>query len=379
MKRTIIWCGVVAAIVAGCGKSSSSDEPTARGGTHSGGGVTSGGARGDAGGTRASGGAGASSSGGATPTGGAEMTGGAGTAAGSDGIGGAPGEGGASERGGTGGADSSGGVAGRNDVAGGNRGGGNGEPGGAQNQGGAATGCDACQPLEECWEDSRCVPRGVPVGAGFSIDATEVTRSQYAAWLSSDPPVDGQRDDCAWNDDFAPDTACMAKPSVCQGAACAPHPQPCIDFCDAAAYCVAIGRRLCGAIAGGAVASGSSTNRELSQWHNACTSAGTNTFAYGSAPIAGACNDALSANSTTDPVGAREQCQSPEPAYAGVFDLIGNVWEWEDNCLFTAQDDVCNARGGAYGNSAAAPSCNQLLPVQPSQVQEKVGFRCCSQ
>jgi formylglycine-generating enzyme required for sulfatase activity len=218
----------------------------------------------------------------------------------------------------------------------------------------------------------------VQVGAGFSIDATEVTRSQYAAWLSSDPPVDGQRDDCAANDDFAPDTTCLSLPSVCQGAACASHPQVCIDFCDAAAYCLAIGRRLCGAIAGGAVASGANTNPALSQWHNACTSDGTNTFSYGGALVVGACNDATSPSSTTKPVGTSEQCQSPDPDYAGVFDLIGNISEWEDNCQSNPQGDVCNVRGGTYGNSAALPNCTQTRPLQPSDVLENVGFRCCS-
>jgi formylglycine-generating enzyme required for sulfatase activity len=222
----------------------------------------------------------------------------------------------------------------------------------------------------------------VSLPAGFAIDATEVTRAQYAAWLATSPSTNGQANVCSWNASFTPDATCMATVSVCQGAECAQHPQPCVDMCDAAAYCTAVGKRLCGAIGGGPV---SSTAVDLSidiasksQWYNACTSNGVNQFTYGDSAVWGNCNDYLSFSKTTVPVASMPECQSPIPGYAGVFDLIGNVSEWEDNCFGSAgQADMCTPRGFSFGAGAAMPMCRQYTYANRAAAYATIGFRCC--
>ncbi|MGC4069358.1 MAG: SUMF1/EgtB/PvdO family nonheme iron enzyme [Polyangiaceae bacterium] len=243
-------------------------------------------------------------------------------------------------------------------------------------QTGSASPCAACGPLERCWNGQLCVARMVTVPSAFSIDATEVTRSQYDSWLASSPSPKGQDGVCAWNSTFRPDAACMARSSVCQGPECRQHPQPCVDQCDATAYCRAVGKRLCGAVPSGSVVSLLATN---GQWQNACTSNGAQSFVYGDSFQPEWCNDSTSRMPLTEPVASRALCQSKVIGYRRIYDLIGNVWEWEDNCIGNAgQADVCNPRGASFGISAAMPNCEQGIPIVRNTAAHNVGFRCCS-
>ena len=241
-------------------------------------------------------------------------------------------------------------------------------------------GCTGCGPLEQCAPGRLCVAKSVTVPAGFSIDATEVTRGQYAAWLATTPSTKDQASVCAWNDSFTPNTACMAMPSVCQGEGCARHPQPCIDYCDAAAYCKAVGKKLCGALSGDApVPRSSFVSAQGSRWFNACSSNGANLITYGPEAVRGNCNDFLTFTRTTIPVASKPACQSTVPGYAGIFDLIGNVGEWEDNCLTTeGPQDSCKPRGLSFGIGAALPHCSSETYRGRAETSDTVGFRCCA-
>ncbi len=365
--------------------------------TSSGGAISTGGSSGSNGGT----GVGTTANGGIASSGGrVDASGGqggssSGTGGGGSASGGSGGRGGSST-GTTGGGSASGGSSGG---SGGRSGGSTGTSGGASAGAGGSTGgapgnggtsgsggatgsCTGCQSLEQCWNGQLCVAKSVSLPAGFAIDATEVTRAQYAAWLATSPSTNGQANVCSWNASFTPDATCMATVSVCQGAECAQHPQPCVDMCDAAAYCTAVGKRLCGAIGGGPV---SSTAVDLSidiasksQWYNACTSNGVNQFTYGDSAVWGNCNDYLSFSKTTVPVASMPECQSPIPGYAGVFDLIGNVSEWEDNCFGSAgQADMCTPRGFSFGAGAAMPMCRQYTYANRAAAYATIGFRCC--
>jgi len=338
------------------------------GGSASGG--STGGSGGQSGGSSGTGGGGFASGGSAGGSGG-RSGGSSGTGSGGSASGGSGGPGGSST-GTTGGAAAG---------SGGSTGGAAGN-GGTSGTGGSAGSCTGCQSLEQCWNGQLCVAKSVSVPAGFSIDATEVTRGQYAAWLATNPATTGQAAVCSWNTSFTPNATCMAQPSVCQGTECANHPQPCIDMCDASAYCNAVGKRLCGAIGGGSV---SSTAPDLSlniatksQWYNACSSNGVNQFTYGNSSVRGNCNDYLTFSTTTGPVASMPECQSPIPGYAGVFDLIGNVSEWEDNCYGSAgQADGCRARGFSFRLSELMPMCSQFSSTYRSAAYDNVGFRCC--
>ncbi len=307
--------------------------------------------------------------------------GGAGTDAGSGGLtsaGRSPSDGGASgEAGGDAGmtAAGSGGMAvmgGATSTTGGSAGqdGGSAQAGsgsaGSPGTGGAST-CSACELHESCWLDgpqARCIATPVPVPIGLAIDATEVTRAQYAGWLAAGPTTAGRAEVCAWNDDFAPDAECMAQPSVCHGDACENHPQPCIDMCDAAAYCAEVGARLC----------------TSAEWTSACSSDGMYPSAYGETFVAGTCNDYTVFSETTVPVASKAGCQAPaDSGFAGVFDLIGNIAEWVDDCTSAeGAADVCKPRGLSFGIGAAAPLCSQSTYAARSMVYDNLGFRCCS-
>ena len=401
MKRIVLFA--VAVVIAGCGRNgglrTNNTKPTGdaaavgTGGMGAGGSpgaseAAAGGATSIAGSTATSAGAvdAATASGGAVSTGGSTGssggTGGRTTGSTSSGgsAGASRGQGGGSSGTGGGGA-ASGGSAGPGGSSSRTTGGAAGN-GGTSGTGGAAGGCTGCQSLEQCWNGQLCVAKSVSVPAGFSIDATEVTRGQYAAWLATNPATTGQAAVCSWNTSFTPNATCMAQPSVCQGTECANHPQPCIDMCDASAYCNAVGKRLCGAIGGGSV---SSTAPDLSlniatksQWYNACSSNGVNQFTYGNSSVRGNCNDYLTFSTTTVPVASMPECQSPIPGYAGVFDLIGNVSEWEDNCYGSAgQADGCRARGFSFRLSELMPMCSQFSSTYRSAAYDNVGFRCC--
>ena len=197
----------------------------------------------------------------------------------------------------------------------------------------------------------------------FALDLTEVTRGQYAAWLASRPSPSGQPAICAWNTTFVPEPACMAKSSVCAGTSCANHPQPCVDFCDATAYCHSIGRHLC-----------SDDN-----WTNACSSDGANPAGYGVGFVSNACNDYTIGGETTVAVASKPGCRTPAQAtFPGVFDMIGNLAEWADNCTGSAgATDVCKPRGLSFGHGAAAPLCQQSTYAARSDTLDNLGFRCC--
>jgi hypothetical protein len=262
---------------------------------------------------------------------------------------------------------------------GGGSGGDNSAQGGGGAEGGAPPGSDCdCGPLEECFDGRAgqlCVARSVLVPLGFTIDATEVTRAQYAAWLAVRPEEPRQSPQCEWNEDFEPDAGCMAQASVCQGADCGDHPQPCLDFCDAAAYCRDIGKQLCGGVDGGSTDAAGAD----SEWLLTCTANGKNRAISGDSFLSGQCNDQTTSATTTVPVASKTDCQSPEPGYSGVFDLIGNLREWDDNCdTMSGRVDICHLRGGGFGISAAAPFCNETVYAERGDFAETVGFRCCN-
>jgi sulfatase modifying factor 1 len=237
---------------------------------------------------------------------------------------------------------------------------------GVSGGGGTAAACTGCRPLETCWTDatgSRCVASSVPLPNGLGIDATEVTREQYFSWLVREPETTEQPAECDWNDVFMPDPTCMEGPAVCQGEDCATHPQPCVDLCDALAYCTAIGRRLC----------------TKTEWTSACSSDGAYVLGREEGGSIGmsTCNDYFDGRTTTIAVASKPDCHPPPGSgFEGVYDLIGNVEEWVDDCR--AADAVCSPRGLSFGMGAAAPHCDQYTYAERSMVRDNLGFRCCS-
>ena len=283
-----------------------------------------------------------------------------GSYAGSGGTGGTGGS-----TGGTGG--STGGTGGSTGGTGGSTGGTGGSTGGT---GGTTGGTGGGISPAECVAAEPATL--VPVTGGFSIDATEVTRCQYMAWLGTNPPTSGQPSYCDWNDNYTP--SCEWPPFT-RG----DHPVTCVDWCDAYAYCLGVGKRLCGKIGGGANAWGDHTNASESQWYAACTSGGTNDYPYGDTYSATTCNGQDADHGTTVPVASMGGCQSSVSGYAGVYDLSGNVFEWEDSCNEDVGNfGICRLRGGSFDNVVSLLRCGFGADQNRELQNGGVGFRCCS-
>lgn len=256
--------------------------------------------------------------------------------------------------------------------------------GGTTDAGGAAgsVGCGNCGPLEQCFNQQFCVAKAVPITEGWSIDATEVTRDQYSSWLATSPSTGGQPPECSWNTDFHADATCMNH-MACTGAGCGNHPQACVDWCSAHAYCMGVGKRLCGKIGGGANGYGEYADAAKSQWFNACSANGAKAFPYGNTYDGQSCNgwDYNFPNNATVPVGSIAACQSSEGGYNGVYDLSGNVWEWEDSCNGASGHlDECRLRGGSFqsGTGVDYLRCDFDYFMHRNIDSWFVGFRCCS-
>ncbi len=265
--------------------------------------------------------------------------------------------------------------------------------GGSGGTAGAAGACASCGPLEQCWQDHRCVAKLVTLPQGYAIDATEVTRGQYAAWMATDPSTDGQDAWCGWNTSFLPTYSAPKKGCVAEAWPPASdmlqYPMGCVDWCDAQAYCRGVGKRLCGAIGGGANPLDAWADPAASQWFNACSSGGLHNYPYGGNPDLGetdgyepeTCGTADPSAYALLPVGSFPECVSHEPGYEGVYDLSGNVWEWEDSCTGpTDQYDSCRARGGAAGDNAERLRCAEDTYAIQFRLFLHVGlgFRCCA-
>jgi formylglycine-generating enzyme required for sulfatase activity len=215
-------------------------------------------------------------------------------------------------------------------------------------------------------------PAMVKVAGGFCIDATEVTRSQYQAWLSTSPSTSGQPSYCSWNSDYTP--ACEW-PAGTEGG----HPVVCVDWCDAVAYCQGVGKRLCGKIGGGSNVYEDYANEATSQWYNACTSGGQNDYPYGDALQRQACNGYDKGIGTTVETGSLSTCQSSSSGYAGVYDLSGNVSEWEDSCSGNSGSaDDCRLRGGSFSVGVYSLRCGYVNYYSRDVYYDVIGFRCCA-
>jgi formylglycine-generating enzyme required for sulfatase activity len=194
-----------------------------------------------------------------------------------------------------------------------------------------------------------------------------------------------QPPECAWNTDIKPNATCLTKldndaasPYVCldRTEACDNVPQTCIDWCDAYYYCTWAGKRLCGKIGGGPVGSTQGTNPAVSQWLNACSSAGQREFPYGGAFDDKACYSRPDAGYPMLPTRSFPGCVTP----AGVFDMSGSVAEWEDSCATrNGPEDICVYRGGSFLTDPEPVlfDCVHQQGRARGLAAKWRGFRCC--
>jgi len=206
-----------------------------------------------------------------------------------------------------------------------------------------------------------------PNGDTYCMDATEVTNAHYAAWLATNPSLADQSAFCASNTSFEPAAGAPPMNDL---------PVASVDWCDAFAYCKGAGKRLCGRIGGGPAPYYAHDNASLNMWFNACSHGGTQDFPYGQAYDANGCNGSDAKFGTLLSVGALPSC---EGGFPGIFDMSGNVWEWEDACVPQEGGvDTCRRRGGAVNSSDMLMRCGVGSSKERDYQDERTGFRCCA-
>jgi formylglycine-generating enzyme required for sulfatase activity len=210
----------------------------------------------------------------------------------------------------------------------------------------------------------------VALPQGYCIDATDVTYAQYHSWQSATPSTDLMPSYCtSWKSTYNAGT----------GSGKLNLPVATVDWCDAYAYCKGVGKRLCGKIGGGANGYGDYASESSSQWFNACSSNGAAAYPYGSTYNGGTCNGFDHGVGATVAVASMPGCESSVSGYTGVYDLSGNVWEWEDSCNGNAgQNDDCRIRGGAFASGSDDLACAGVSEGGRGTANNGIGFRCCA-
>jgi formylglycine-generating enzyme required for sulfatase activity len=224
-------------------------------------------------------------------------------------------------------------------------------------------------------KDASCPGTAGPVMidlGGYCIDSTEVTRAQYDQFLKTNPSTNNQPAECAWNATFLPSPFDLSKPDF---------PVVYVDWCDAYAYCKWAGKRMCGKIGGGPLPFGAAaTDPNQSQWYRACSKNGTQTYPYGNVYDPAACNGAEDGGA----IAAVKTFNKCAGGYPGLFDMAGNVEEWQDSCLVGdagSAADQCRDQSGSYGYVPPASSSTQCGFVDNdgrSNHLPDVGIRCCA-
>jgi hypothetical protein len=215
---------------------------------------------------------------------------------------------------------------------------------------------------------------------GFCIDSTEVTVAQYTAFLAAKAgAVTGQPSLCSpWNNTFVPGSGAAGWPP----AGPTTQPVPNTNWCQAYMYCQWAGKRLCGAPGGGSADPNGWYDQTKSEWFAACSRNfdGLHAYPYGNTYEPTVCNGA-----DYDAGKALPSLASCGGGYPGLFDMSGNMFEWEDSCgqpdggtTLTGQMDYCHTRGGAYTESAATLQCDDGTAYTRESQAPNVGFRCCS-
>jgi len=107
----------------------------------------------------------------------------------------------------------------------------------------------------------------------------------------------------------------------------------------------------------------------------ACTAGGTRDYPYGDEYEPDACNGGTSTGLLV-PTGQLSSCEGGLP---GLFDMVGNAWEWElehENVASPPLEPVCWLRAGYYMGWADAMRCGFNM-LNDCEGETGSGIRCC--
>jgi formylglycine-generating enzyme required for sulfatase activity len=218
-------------------------------------------------------------------------------------------------------------------------------------------------------------PSMVKLDPKTCIDSTEVTVGQYRVFFNSnDAGTITQLPVCSWN-------ATLTPANGMPGTGADPKPIANLNWCQAQDFCAWAGKSLCGAPDGGPYPFIAFSSPAQSTWMNACSANGTQSYPYGTTLDASACNiSTFDAGVPVAPAGSFAGCQGSLP---GLFDMVGNVKEWENACLPSGTDaaaDVCRRRGAGVddpGNPALKTCAWDESDTRDHQSYTS-GVRCCA-
>lgn len=215
----------------------------------------------------------------------------------------------------------------------------------------------------------------VSASTPFCIDVKEVTAAEYLQFLgASDKPTSDELAVCDWN------AAQFGNPVLFVADS---KPVTNVDFCDAWAYCKWAGKHLCG----NTLDAGPASTEEPtdSQWTTACMNGAAATdYPTGSVlPDAGVCNIGIGSSAPT-PVGSYMGCKGIADPFDKIFDMAGNVLEWDQSGTSGAFDSgvahselKAGVRGGSYANDLASSRCKVGAAATINTKNGTIGFRCC--
>jgi formylglycine-generating enzyme required for sulfatase activity len=183
----------------------------------------------------------------------------------------------------------------------------------------------------------RIPPRTIYLPA-FYIDRFEVTNAQYRLFIEAT----GHTPPSHWKGENVPEGR-------------ENHPVVNVSYYDALAYCEWADKRL---------------PREA-EWEKACRGTDARDYPWGNLIASARCNSYEMGIHDTTPVDHYPRGQSPY----GVWDMVGNVWEWTSDWYDAAQS-MKVVRGGSYNIGTSNLRCTLRYGIRPERKRPYCGFRC---
>jgi formylglycine-generating enzyme required for sulfatase activity len=213
----------------------------------------------------------------------------------------------------------------------------------------------------------------------FCIDTTEATNAQYLQFKESGFVLAAAQvpDGCQTLGDPSPSQNWPYGPGY------EDYPVDFVNWCQAYSFCAWAGKRLCGQIGGKAISVQNEEDPTLSQWVNACSQGGKRVYPYGNTFNQTTCGGGGGANNSQREIVT--QSSACVGGVAGLLDMSGNLWEWNDACdaptpTNPAVGVQCHALGGAYDSTPTDLECTsggQPRAWSRNSSAANIGFRCC--